>query len=96
MIVHRVEPKAHRALGVMEQRLAASDWIAAAACTLADYALYPYTRAMEESGFDPGEFPAICRWFERMEAQPKFIAMSQDRAAESLMFREHLVENRRP
>jgi len=54
--IKELEPKARHALDVMEQRLKMNEWIAAANCTIADYALYPYTRVVDEAGFDLSPF----------------------------------------
>jgi hypothetical protein len=50
---------------------------------------------MDEAGFDPDDYPAIRRWFARVEAQPGFIAMGEDGAIESIAFDEYLAERNR-
>jgi glutathione S-transferase len=88
--IRELEPKGLHALTVMQTRLASADWIAGGQhCTIADYALYPYTRVANESGFDLGDFPAIERWLKRVEAQPGFIAMLVDGADETLSFADY-------
>ena len=57
--------------------------------TIADYGLYPYTRAANESGFDLGDFPALGCWLRGVEAQPGFIAMLVDGADETLSFADY-------
>jgi glutathione S-transferase len=47
-----LEPKARFALSVMEDRLKDHDWIADDGITIADYALYPYSRMAGDSGLD--------------------------------------------
>jgi glutathione S-transferase len=88
--IRDLEPRALHALGVMEQRLEKNDWLACEACTLADYALYPYTRMMDDSGFRPDDFPAVNRWFTRIEDRPNFVAMGQDGARETIAFSDYL------
>ena len=87
--VRELQPKARHALTVMESRLKANVWIAGECCTIADYALYPYTRLADESGFNLDEFPAISRWLERIETEPDFIPMRFDGATETLGFNEY-------
>jgi glutathione S-transferase len=87
--VRQLEPKARHALTVMESRLNATEWIAVGHCTIADYALYPYTRLADESGFNLSEFPAIGLWLARIEAEPQFIPMRFDGATETISFNEY-------
>jgi glutathione S-transferase len=87
--VAELEPKARHALGVMEMRLIDNTWLACEACTIADYALYPYTRCADTVGFALEEYPGISRWLARVEAQPEFIPMYSDGALETLSFSEY-------
>jgi len=57
------------ALGVMEQRLAGSDWLAGDAYSVADIALYAYTHNAEEGGYDLARYPGIAGWIKRVAAQ---------------------------
>jgi len=84
--VRQLLPKARHALAVMERCLERSPWIAADGGTVADYALYPYTRVAGESGFDLAEFPAVTRWLARVEALPEFLPMGVDGAVETVGF----------
>jgi glutathione S-transferase len=52
-------------------------------CTIADYALYPYTRLADESGFNLNEFPSVERWLEQIEAEAGYIPMRTDGALET-------------
>ena len=76
-------------LGVLEQRLAESDWIAGPTTTIADYALYPYTRWMEEVGFSRQDCPAIDRWLLSLEQMPEFLPLYADGAAEVIEFSDY-------
>lgn len=86
-----LEPKAKRALNTLETRLRNRQWIAADVCTIADYALYPYTRFSPEAGFDLGEYPGILSWLARMEAQPNFLPVNVEGAAKVLSYDEYFV-----
>jgi glutathione S-transferase len=59
-----------RALGVMERRLAAHDWLTDAGPTIADLALFAYTHVAHEGGFDLARFPGVQAWVARVAALP--------------------------
>ena len=63
------------ALQLMDEHLAVHDWLVGSAATLADIALYAYTHVANEGGFDLGDYPAVQRWIQRVEALPKFVPM---------------------
>lgn len=88
--IPELESKAHHALSVMEKRLAEAEWLACEKCTIADYALYPYTRVMAEAGMDPLNYPAIDRWLSGVEQQPSFIPMGCDGAASTVTFSDYI------
>jgi glutathione S-transferase len=87
--VAELEPEARHALGVMESRLSDNAWLAAGMCSIADYALYPYTRTADSVGFELAEYPGIERWLARVETQPHFIPLGNDGAVETLSFAEY-------
>jgi glutathione S-transferase len=87
--IEDLKPKARRALEVMEQQLQKQDWIAGRICTIADFALYPYTRVMNESGFDLGDFPTVNGWLNRLEQQERVLVMGEDGADESIAFSDY-------
>lgn len=66
----------NRALTVMETRLAAHDWLAGGALSLADIALYAYTHTAEEGGYDLGLYPGIAAWLDRMAALPGHVGLA--------------------
>jgi glutathione S-transferase len=72
-------PKLHergrQALAVMAAHLAERTFFVAERYTIADIALFAYTRAAGEGGFDLADYPAIGRWLARVEAQPGYVAM---------------------
>jgi glutathione S-transferase len=68
----------YHALGVMEERLAQSRFLANDRYTLADVALYGYTHVAHEGGFDLARFPAVRAWLESVEAQPGYVPMPSD------------------
>ena len=79
-VAENAEKGAH-ALGVMESRLGAQDWLAAGRHTIADIALYAYTHTANEAGFDLVAYPAIGRWLARIAAQPGHIGQMEENSA---------------
>jgi len=67
--------KGYQALSVMEKHLARRRFFAANRYTIADIALYAYTHAAGDGGFDLERFPAVRAWLDRMQAQPGCTAM---------------------
>ena len=57
--------------------------------TIADYALYPYTRWMEEVGFSRQDWPSIDRWLLRFERMPEFLPLYGDGASEVIEFSDY-------
>lgn len=66
--------RGNKALGVMEQRLAASPFFAGG-YSVADIALYAYTHDARAGGFDLGDYPAVSAWLKRVEADPGHVPM---------------------
>ena len=67
--------KGHAALGVMEAQLARTPFLAGAAPTLADVALYAYTHVAGEGGYRLDPYPAVRAWLARFAALPGFVGM---------------------
>lgn len=65
----------NRALGVMERRLSAADWLAGDHYSVADIALYAYTHVAGEGGFDLSLFPGVEAWLRRVAAEPGHVTM---------------------
>ena len=66
--------RGNKALGVMEQRLAASPFFTGR-YSVADIALYAYTHDAGAGGFDLGAYPAVSAWLKRVEADPGHVPM---------------------
>ncbi len=67
--------RGNAALGVMETHLAQHDWFAGGRYSIADIALYGYTHAADEGGFDLALYPAVLAWLKRVAGQPGHIPM---------------------
>lgn len=63
----------NRALSVLEQRLAAADWLAGGAFSVADISLYAYTHMAGQGGYDLDAFPGIGRWLRRVASLPRHV-----------------------
>jgi glutathione S-transferase len=63
------------ALALMEEHLAAREWLVGPAASLADIALYAYTHVCEAGGFRLKDYPAICAWLGRVATLPGYVAM---------------------
>jgi glutathione S-transferase len=75
-----LRPEALHALQQLDARLAAQEkagcaWVATAGPTIADVALYPYTRLAPMGQIDLTAFPAIEVWLARMEALPGYAGL---------------------
>ena len=69
--------KGYAALGVMEQQLAKSPYLAGDVYTIADIALYAYTHVAHEGGYSLEKYPAVRHWLARIEGQPGFVPMAR-------------------
>ena len=74
---------------MMEGQLACSAWIAGSTCTLADYALYPYTKWANEAGIDLQSYPSVLRWLSTVEEQPNFLPLREEGACSTATYEEH-------
>jgi glutathione S-transferase len=71
----RLHERGAAALAVMERHLAQRPFLVADTYSIADIALYAYTHAAGDGGFDLTAYPAIRAWIARTEAQPRFVSM---------------------
>jgi glutathione S-transferase len=71
--------RAHRLLTVMEQELAAHDWLVGASPTLADVAVYSYVAHAPEGNVSLDTYTQVRAWIARVEALPGFVPMPESR-----------------
>ncbi|MEQ1580763.1 MAG: glutathione binding-like protein, partial [Steroidobacteraceae bacterium] len=71
----RLRERGHQALAVMEAHLGGRTFFVGDAYSIADIALYAYTHAAPEAGFDMTPYPAVRSWLKRVEATPGFVPM---------------------
>lgn len=74
--IARLHHLGNKALTVMERHLAARDWFAGNAYSVADIALYAYTHVAEQGDFELAPYPAVRAWLERVAAVPGHIDMA--------------------
>ncbi|PWJ80540.1 glutathione S-transferase [Pseudaminobacter salicylatoxidans] len=67
--------RGNKALGVMEKHLAGNAFFAGDAMSVADIALYAYTHAAGEGGFDLAAYPAVSTWLKRVRADPGHVSI---------------------
>jgi glutathione S-transferase len=71
----RLHERGGQALTVMEQHLSQRAFFVAESYSIADIALYAYTHAAADGGFELARYPAISAWLARIESQPGFVRM---------------------
>jgi len=77
MLIPAKQEAGRAALALMDEHLAAHDWLAGHDLSLADICLYAYTHVAEDGGlFALADYPAVQRWIARVEAEPGFVAMA--------------------
>jgi GST-like protein len=78
----RYRTQAERLYRILDERLAAQEWIAGGAYSIADMAIYPWALYLEQHGFDPATHPALLGWREKIGARPA-VARMMGRFAEA-------------
>jgi glutathione S-transferase len=77
----RLHERGAQALAVMDKHLAGRTFMVEDSYSIADIALYAYTHAAGEGGFELQHYPAIGEWLTRVQAQPHFLCMPPAPAA---------------
>lgn len=67
--VQRYTKEAGRLYGVLDRRLAQSQWLADD-YSIADISVFPWIRPHERQGQNLADFPNLKRWFETIDARP--------------------------
>ena len=68
--MQRYSKEANRLYGVMNRRLAESEFIACDEYTIADMAIMPWLRSYKNQGVEMEEYPQVKRWFDGISARP--------------------------
>jgi glutathione S-transferase len=77
----RLHERGNQALAVMQQHLAGRQYFVEDAYSIADIALYAYTHAAADGGFELKRYPALLAWLARIERQAHFLPMPPVAAA---------------
>jgi GST-like protein len=68
--IERFTNEARRIHGVLDRRLAESEYLAGPEYTMADIVNFPWLRNTKRIGIDPAEFPHFTRWVDKIAARP--------------------------
>ncbi len=68
--IGRYTNEARRLYGVLDRQLTGRDWVAGDGYSIADIAIWPWTRSWKNQGIDLADFPNVQRWHEAMAARP--------------------------
>jgi GST-like protein len=68
--IDRYTNEAKRLYGVIDRRLAVSEWLGCGEYTIADMATWPWLRNWKNQGIELDEYRHLKAWFERMEQRP--------------------------
>tara|TARA_B100000427_G_scaffold254592_1_gene218164 strand:- start:1368 stop:2066 length:699 start_codon:yes stop_codon:yes gene_type:complete len=68
--IERYTKEAGRLYGVMDKRLAQSEYLAGPEYTIADIATFPWTRSIDRQGHSLDDFPNVKRWSDAINARP--------------------------
>ena len=71
----RLHERGHQALEVMERHLATRAFFVGERYGIADIALFAYTHAAADGGFELERYPAVQAWLQRVREQPGFVAL---------------------
>ncbi len=82
--MNRYTKEAGRLYGVLDRQLAAHEYVAGSAYTIADMAIFPWCRLHGRQGQELADFPNVERWFHHLAARPAIasdMARLEDREA---------------
>ncbi|HEY1228807.1 MAG TPA: glutathione binding-like protein [Ramlibacter sp.] len=68
--IDRYTNEARRLYGVIDKRLAQSEWLGGDEYSIADIATFPWLRSWQNQGIVLDEYPHLKRWFDTIAARP--------------------------
>ncbi len=68
--MQRYTKEANRLYGVLDSRLAKSEFVACGEYTIADIAIMPWLRSYKNQGVNLEDYPNVKRWFDGINARP--------------------------
>lgn len=88
----RYRAQAEKLYRLLDDRLAAHEWLAGGAYSIADIATLPWAGYLERHGFNAASYPALVAWRSRLEARPAVITA---RRKLTELFQEQATQTRR-
>jgi len=70
----RYYKEANRLYGVLDRRLATHEFVAGQDLSIADIAIFPWTRTVWRQGVDLNDYPHVVRWRRMLINRPAFLA----------------------
>ena len=70
----RYYKEANRLYGVLDQQLATREFVAGKDLSIADIAIFPWTRTVWRQGVDLNNYPHVVRWRRMLINRPAFLA----------------------
>ena len=68
--INRYTNEAKRLYGVLDKQLKENPYIAGKSYSIADIAIYPWTRNWKNQGIEINDYPYFKHWFEKIGARP--------------------------
>ena len=68
--INRYTNEAKRLYGVLDKQLGKNAYIAGKSYSIADMAIFPWTRSATIQGIDLADYPNVKRWFEAIDGRP--------------------------
>jgi len=68
--IRRYSNEAARLYGVLDRQLADNEFVAGADYSIADMAIFPWTRSHKNQGIEISEFPSVSRWIDLLLSRP--------------------------
>jgi len=68
--IRRYSNEAARLYGVLDRQLADNEFVAGPDYSIADMAIFPWTRSHKNQGIEISEFPSVSRWLDLLLARP--------------------------
>ena len=68
--ITRYSDEASRLYGVLDRRLAESEWLAGDELTIADFATFPWILPYKYQGQDIANYPHVQRWYDTLKVRP--------------------------
>ena len=66
----RYSAEANRLYGVLDRRLEKTEWVAGDNYTIADMAIFPWSRTYERQGVNIDDYPHVAEWRKKMISRP--------------------------